>query len=178
MTNPNTPYGDNNDTNGLPSYGNETHQAGAVNHDQGAAYGNNAPVAGYGAGPVGYENTQIPAEKNKLAPWALGVGILALLSLLLVLPPFLLGPIGIILAIIALVKGKKLPKELSRTWMSVVGLVTSVLALLGAIGFIALGVSLFNSTGAQDCMGLETQVAVEQCLEEKLNTEINGETQQ
>nr|WP_256270219.1 hypothetical protein [Corynebacterium diphtheriae] len=98
-----------------------------------------------------------------IAVWALVIGIIALVSLLLVVPPLLLGPIGIIISIIALLRGKKRPKELRCTWMSVVGLITSILALAGSIGVMFLG-----DTGADKCLNMHDPAQQQACMEKTL----------
>mgnify|MGYP001756478597 FL=1 len=98
------------------------------------------------------------------------IGIIALLSLLLIVPPLLLGPIGIIVSIIALVVGRKRPKELRRTWMSIVGLITSILALAGTIAVMAFGVKLLGDTGADKCLEMQDPAQQQACMEETLGT--------
>ncbi|HBC7265564.1 TPA: hypothetical protein KEY42_000222 [Corynebacterium striatum] len=168
-------------TSKLPSYGEATskaneeraHDVDAANNHDGLndhtahdhashdAYGTNATAAG--------ADSQ-PAKKNAVAIWAMVIGIIALLSLLLIVPPLLLGPIGIIVSIIALVVGRKRPKELRRTWMSIVGLITSILALAGAIAVMALGVKILGDTGAAKCLEMQDPAQQQACMEETLGT--------
>lgn len=171
-------------TSKLPSYGeatvnaNEerTHDANnygvdntAHDHASHDAYGANATAAGAGYPAYAGADSQ-PAKKNAVAIWAMVIGIIALLSLLLIVPPLLLGPIGIVVSIIALVVGRKRPKELRRTWMSVVGLITSILALAGSIAIMALGVKLLGDTGADKCLNLHDPAQQQACMEETLGT--------
>ncbi|TXS64865.1 hypothetical protein CHU71_05725 [Corynebacterium sp. LK14] len=189
MTTPNNPENPDNakspfssdSTSKLPSYGEATskaneeraHDVDAANNHDGLndhtahdhashdAYGTNATAAG--------ADSQ-PAKKNAVAIWAMVIGIIALLSLLLIVPPLLLGPIGIIVSIIALVVGRKRPKELRRTWMSIVGLITSILALAGAIAVMALGVKILGDTGAAKCLEMQDPAQQQACMEETLGT--------
>lgn len=131
MTTPNNPENSDNaknpfssdSTSNLPSYGEATANANeerahdaandhdannygvdntAHDHASHDAYGTNATAAGAGCPAYAGADSQ-PAKKNAVAIWALVIGIIALLSLLLIVPPLLLGPIGIIVSIIALV---------------------------------------------------------------------------
>ena len=190
MTTPNNPENPDNaknpfssdSTGKLPSYGeatskaNEEHTHDANNygventaHDHAShdAYGTNATAAGAGYPAYAGVDSQ-PAKKNAVAIWAMVIGIIALLSLLLIVPPLLLGPIGIIVSIIALVVGRKRPKELRRTWMSIVGLITSILALAGTIAVMAFGVKLLGDTGADKCLEMQDPAQQQACIEETL----------
>ena len=192
MTTPNNPENPDNaknpfssdSTGKLPSYGeatskaNEEHTHDANNygvdntaHDHAShdAYGTNATAAGAGYPAYAGADSQ-PAKKNAVAIWAMVIGIIALLSLLLIVPPLLLGPIGIIVSIIALVVGRKRPKELRRTWMSVVGLVTSILALAGTIAIMAFGVKVLGDTGADKCLNMQDPTQQQACMEDTLGT--------
>ena len=174
-------------TSKLPSYGEATskaneehaHDVDAANNHDGLndhtahdhashdAYGTNATAAGAGYPAYAGADSQ-PAKKNAVAIWAMVIGIIALLSLLLIVPPLLLGPIGIIVSIIALVVGRKRPKELRRTWMSIVGLITSILALAGTIAVMAFGVKLLGDTGADKCLEMQDPAQQQACMEETL----------
>ncbi|EEI78547.1 hypothetical membrane protein [Corynebacterium striatum] len=187
--NPENPYNANNpfssdSTGKLPSYGEATskeneeyaHDANnygvdntAHDHASHDAYGTNATAAGAGYPAYAGADSQ-PAKKNAVAIWAMVIGIIALLSLLLIVPPLLLGPIGIIVSIIALVVGRNRPQELRRTWMSIVGLITSILALAGTIVIMALGVKLLGDTGAAKCLELQDPAQQQACMEETLGT--------
>lgn len=187
--NPENPYNANNpfssdSTGKLPSYGEATSKANeeyahdatnygvdntAHDHASHDAYGTNATAAGAGYPAYAGADSQ-PAKKNAVAIWAMVIGIIALLSLLLIVPPLLLGPIGIIVSIIALVVGRNRPQELRRTWMSIVGLITSILALAGTIVIMALGVKLLGDTGAAKCLELQDPAQQQACMEETLGT--------
>ena len=192
MTTPNNPENPDNannpfssdSTGKLPFYGeatskaNEEHTHDANNygvdntaHDHAShdAYGTDATAAGAGYPAYAGAGSQ-PAKKNAVAIWALVIGIIALLSLLLIVPPLLLGPIGIIVSIIALVVGRKRPKELRRTWMSVVGLVTSIFALAGTIAIMAFGVKILGDTGADKCLNMQDPAQQQACMEDTLGT--------
>ena len=174
-------------TSKLPSYGEATskaneehaHDVDAANNHDGLndhtahdhashdAYGTDATAAGAGYPAYAGADSQ-PAKKNAVAIWAMVIGIIALLSLLLIVPPLLLGPIGIIVSIIALVVGRKRPKELRRTWMSIVGLITSILALAGTIAVMALGVKILGDTGADKCLEMQDPAQQQACMEDTL----------
>ncbi|TQE42969.1 hypothetical protein EJK80_09455 [Corynebacterium phoceense] len=126
---------------------------------------------GYGQGYQGAGDWgAAAAQKSKLAPWALGVGIIALLSCLFIIPPVVLGPIGIILAIVALVMARKLPKEARRTWMSVTGLVLSVLSLLFVVVLAVFSVGVFQSANLDECMKLTDPAEQQKCIENNVNS--------
>ena len=138
----------------------------------GAAGTPGAPgTPGYGQGYQGAGDWgAAAAQKSKLAPWVLGVGIIALLSCLFVIPPVVLGPIGIILGIVALVTARKLPKEARRTWMSVTGLVLSVLSLLFIVVLAVIGVGIFNSANLEECMNITDPAEQQKCVEDNINS--------
>lgn len=114
-----------------------------------------------------------PAEKKSvIAVWALIIGIIALVSLLLVVPPLLLGPIGIIVSIIALLKGKKRPKELRRAWMSIAGLITSIIALILSVAFLIYLYTHIGWTMTPDpemCTTIDDPAQKQACMEDSLN---------
>ena len=182
---------------GLPNYGSSDANPTGTSYPAGGtgstAYGAGSGAgadygtgAGAGSGYTGYGATGTPgygqgyqgagdwgaaaAQKSKLAPWALGVGIIALLSCLFVIPPVVLGPIGIILGIVALVTARKLPKEARRTWMSVTGLVLSVLSLLFIVVLAVIGVGIFNSANLEECMNITDPVEQQKCVEDNINS--------
>ncbi|KXB55837.1 hypothetical protein HMPREF0307_00499 [Corynebacterium sp. DNF00584] len=98
------------------------------------------------------------------------MGIIALLSCLFIIPPVVLGPIGIILAIVALVMARKLPKEARRTWMSVTGLVLSVLSLLFVVVLAVFSVGVFQSANLDECMKLTDPAEQQKCIENNVNS--------
>ncbi len=107
-------------------------------------------------------------EKNTVAPWALGVSILAVVTGLTIfgaLLSFIPGIIGLILGIVAVVKARRIRGPRRRMGMSITAIVLSVLAVLMTIGLIAVAVMLAG-TGAMDCFTLTTPEAQQQCLEE------------
>ncbi|MHC9562308.1 hypothetical protein ACQQ69_07770 [Corynebacterium diphtheriae] len=172
MTTPNNPENSDNaknpfssdSTSNLPSYGEATANANeerahdaandhdannygvdntAHDHASHDAYGTNATAAGAGCPAYAGADSQ-PAKKNAVAIWALVIGI------------------------IALVVGRKRPKALRRTWMSVVGLITSILALSGSIAVMALGVMFLGDTGADKCLNMHDPAQQQACMEETL----------
>ena len=107
-----------------------------------------------------------------IAIWALVIGIIALVSLFLVVPPLLLGPIGIIVSIVALLKGKKRPKELRRAWMSIAGLITSIIALILSVAF---SIYLYTHIGwtmtpdPEMCTTIDDPAQKQACMEDSLD---------
>lgn len=182
---------------GLPNYGSSDANPTGTSYPAGGtgstAYGAGSGAgadygtgAGAGSGYTGYGATGTPgygqgyqgagdwgaaaAQKSKLAPWVLGVGIIALLSCLFVIPPVVLGPIGIILGIVALVTARKLPKEARRTWMSVTGLVLSVLSLLFFVVLAVAVMGIFDSANLEECMNITDPAEQQKCVEDNVNS--------
>ena len=123
----------------------------------------------YAGGGVSEPQTE---KKSVIAVWALVIGIIALVSLLLVVPPLLLGPIGIIVSIIALLKGKKRPKELRRAWMSIAGLITSIIALILSVAFLIYLYTHIGWTMTPDpemCTTIDDPAQKQACMEDSLN---------
>lgn len=144
--------------------------------NQPAAYqsADNAYYAGGYEAPQfgGFEAQQ--ESKNPVAPWALGIGILSLVGSLIFLGS-LLGVIGIILAIVSLVVGKKRRPENRRTVMSVVGLVTSILSVIVGVVILMIGVSFLNESGVLDCVEQhgDDEAAIEQCITDSIEQSDN-----
>ena len=123
----------------------------------------------FAGGGDGYSSAE---KKSVIAVWALVIGIIALVSLLLVVPPLLLGPIGIIVSIIALLKGKKRPKELRRAWMSIAGLITSIIALILSVAFLVYLYTHIGWTMTPDpemCTTIDDPAQKQACMEDTLN---------
>ncbi|RSZ61661.1 hypothetical protein EAH68_12230 [Corynebacterium hylobatis] len=126
----------------------------------------------YGSGPVSGSTWAMAETPNRVAPWALGLGILALVmavSLFLTAFAFIPGIIGLILAIIAIVRGRSLSGPSRRTGMSVTGLVMSIIAIVLSVGFWVLMGLLVSESGISDCATLTDPAAQQQCLEDALN---------
>jgi len=123
----------------------------------------------FAGGGDGYSSAE---KKSVIAVWALFIGIIALVSLLLVVPPLLLGPIGIIVSIIAWLKGKKRPKELRRAWMSIAGLITSIIALILSVAFLIYLYTHIGWTMTPDpemCTTIDDPAQKQACMEDSLN---------
>ena len=123
----------------------------------------------FAGGGDGYSSAE---KKSVIAVWALVIGIIALVSLLLVVPPLLLGPIGIIVSIIAWLKGKKRPKELRRAWMSIAGLITSIIALFLSVAFLIYLYTHIGWTMTPDpemCTTIDDPAQKQACMEDSLN---------
>lgn len=123
----------------------------------------------FAGGGDGYSSAE---KKSVIAVWALVIGIIALVSLLLVVPPLLLGPIGIIVSIIAWLKGKKRPKELRCAWMSIAGLITSIIALILSVAFLIYLYTHIGWTMTPDpemCTTIDDPAQKQACMEDSLN---------
>lgn len=173
MTTPNNPYGNdqNNDSNqGLPSYGDSRPGA---NDAQGQHAGE--PGAGYGGSQYqgGFENAP-NFEKSKLALAVLIIGIVALVGLLVGGLGALLGVVGVVLAIVALVRNAKKPKEARRTWMSVVGLILSLISVaVGVLMVLFIG-WFFNEANFEECLSLQDEQAQRECIERQSEELVNS----
>lgn len=148
--------------------------------------GSPEPVAGqtpsYGAtsfgstGATGYAGAgsswAMEEERNGVAPWALGLGILALvmgLSLILTGFAFIAGGIGLIVAIIAIVRGRRINGPGRRTAMSVTGLVLAAVGILLSIVFWAVITAVVTQSGIGECASLTDPDAQRVCVEDALN---------
>lgn len=126
----------------------------------------------YGSAPVPGSSWAMAEKPNSLAPWALGVGILALLmgiSIFLSGFAFLAGIVGVILAAIAIARGRKLSGPSRRMGMSVTGLVMSIIAIVVSVVFWVLIAMLVSSSGISDCVSVTDPDAQQQCVEDALN---------
>lgn len=181
MTTPNYPYGDPGDNSNHPQ------QANSGGTPDYGSYGSGAPDWGaeqpyQGASPAsyggGFENSPMNAKPNKLAAWALGLGIASVVALLtvfagplavLILAAPFLAVAGVIVSIVALVRGKKFQGAGKRTGWSVGGLILSVISLLIVVFFTVVVVAFLNS-GIMDCFVDNPDVASQQaCVEQFLN---------
>lgn len=172
MTTPNNPYGtpDNSSNNeNQPGYpAPESPSAPQSGYQNGSgypypqqpdnAYQNPQNMNGQGAYTGGFENSPMNStEKNKIAPWALGLGVASFVCMFLSIIPgvALLSPVlaiaGIIVSIISLVKGKKYVGSARRTGFSVTGLIMSILTLVLIIGFVVLVMFIAVDSGAAEC---------------------------
>lgn len=141
-----------------------------------------APQSGYPAYGAAPDQQLAPAggwaianqARNAWSPWALGLGIAALvcsgflwiIGLGVILGP-ILGIIAVILAIIALVKGKNYEGPGKRKGQAIAGLVTGALALLIGVGFFVAGMA-FISEWDQQC-GHLSGPEQEQCIMDMFN---------
>ncbi|MCS5479117.1 hypothetical protein NYP18_05565 [Corynebacterium sp. YIM 101645] len=163
MTNPNDPQ--------QPNFGAYQYPSGNPEQASGQppAYGS---TPGYGSGPVSGSTWAMAETPNRVAPWALGVGILALLmgvSIVLTAFAFIPGIIGLILGVIAIVRGRSLSGPARRTGMSVAGLVMSIIGILLSVVFWVLMSMLVTESGIGDCVTLTDPGAQQQCIEDALN---------
>ncbi|KQB86529.1 DUF4190 domain-containing protein [Corynebacterium lowii] len=134
--------------------------------DQSAAFAEPTPQA-----PVNPEEawTVDAQERNKVAPWALGIGIASAALLLTLVLPIIVGLVGIVVGIIAVVKAKKNPTEGRRMGMSVVGLVLSVISFLISLVFVV-GVAQ-SADEIQACVNTypEGSAEQEQCIADNIS---------
>lgn len=168
------------DTYRYPSGGETTPGAGASASNEYAGYGGYQEpaygAAGYGAGPGG-STWAMEAEKNGVAPWALGIGILSLIvgvSMIFSGLAFLPGIIGLIVSIVAIVKARKLQGPGRRMGMSVAGLILSILAIVASILFWLLAVFILNDSGVMECFSITDPAAQQTCINDALDTWANS----
>lgn len=182
MTTPNYPYGDpgNNSNNqdnagGAPDYG--SYSAGASDWDATQPYQGSSTTSPGG----GFENSPMNTKPNRLAAWALGLGIASIVALLTVfagplavlilLAPFL-AVAGVIVSIVALIRGKRFQGAGKRTGWSVGGLILSVISLLIVVFFAVVVVAFLNS-GIMDCFVDNPDTASQQaCVQQFLNENV------
>ncbi|MCZ9308515.1 hypothetical protein ACUY3K_07700 [Corynebacterium uberis] len=96
----------------------------------------------------------INQEKNKVAPWALGLGIVAAVLAIAVVTSVLALPVaiaGVIVGIIAVVKARGIAGEGRRMGMSITGLVLSILVTL-ITGFLMIMSIIFFAQHGDDLM--------------------------
>ncbi len=125
--------------------------------------------------PHSHEEVNQPG-KSGLALAAFIIGIVSLVSVLFLFPPLLLGPVGIIIAAIALSKGKKRAPENRRTWMSITGLVLAIISLAISI-FMAVGIFVvLDESRIMECGDLSDGAAVEECINTRIEEWLSVET--
>ncbi|WP_018295672.1 hypothetical protein [Corynebacterium lubricantis] len=158
---------------GANSYGDNTYGAGYPGGNQ----------AGYQAGYPGAYPGGV-AEKNNMALWAMILGIIALLLVVTIaLFPVgsVLGIVAVVLGILGIRRGNRMVGPEKRKGMAITGLVTGILAILASIAIVLMvvaGLTLFEGSGALDCIvHLEgdnpNQAAYEQCVTDAINSQTN-----
>lgn len=198
MTTPNYPYGEPNNNDGshtgsggdVPDYTAHGTGSSATSNSPGApgyypggsASTHNAGYQDpYGAPQYdgGFENSPLNQGRNKLASWALGLGIASVVLYVLVVVPFLsvvaifaplVGLIGLIVSIVALVKRNKFVGAARRTGFSVTGLILSILSLVIFAILVVLLLVVLGS-GVMDCFSGDypDQASQQACVEQALN---------
>ncbi|GAB2499520.1 hypothetical protein CATRI_07550 [Corynebacterium atrinae] len=138
------------------------------------------PYGSYNSGAAGYAGTSgnsgwatADERKNAVAPWALGVGIFAILAGVSIIGSglsFVPGLIGLILGIIAVVKGRGIQGPGRRMGMSVTSIILSILAILATIAFWLIATYVMNETGMADCMSIQDPAAQQACIEDAANS--------
>ncbi|MDO5511981.1 hypothetical protein [Corynebacterium sp.] len=162
-----------------PSSGDNTSQQGGAGY---GGYDNPAYTqgaysdAGYGGAPGG-AGWALNEEKNRVAPWALGVGIVALIaaiSMFFTAFAVLIGLIGLIISIVALVRSRRIQGPGRRTGMSVAGLVLSIIAIVISILFWVFVGGLITQSGMLECFELTDTNQQQACVEESLDSWMNS----
>lgn len=133
--------------------------------------GDTPGYGGYSAAPGGAA-WAMNEEKNRVAPWALGVGILALLMGLSIVASgfaFVPGAIGIIVGAVALLSARKLTGPGRRTGMAVTGIVLSVIAVGLSVLFWVMVTVFMSQTGMSECIELTDPDQQRECVERSLD---------
>ncbi|MGO3042893.1 MAG: hypothetical protein ACTIIK_00760, partial [Corynebacterium casei] len=124
-------------------------------------FGSYEQYQGYQGG--GFDDA--PVKKSGLALAAFIIGIISLLATITgfsIVP----GLVGIIVAIIALVVNRKKPKEARRTWMSVLGLIFSIIGVIATVLLFGIVLAIFGDPAVQACWdNAATQVEFQECFE-------------
>ncbi|MBV7281047.1 MULTISPECIES: hypothetical protein [unclassified Corynebacterium] len=158
------------DQSGYPSgYPTQGSYPGPGGYPNQGAYPNQGGYSDQGAHPGGHYG--YPVEQvNKIAPWALGVSIAAVVLAVtvvgLVVAPFL-AIAGIVLGIIAWVKGRKMQGPKRRVTMSIISVVISVL-LLVIVAVITIFFGTLLSGVVEECQNVPED-QMETCIENYMN---------
>ena len=132
----------------LPSYGSDSQQP-TGGYQQGTGGYQEPDFSGYQQYQAGqYEDE--PVKKSGLALAAFILGIISLLAMITgfsIIP----GVIGAIVAIIALVVNRKKPKAARRTWMSVLGLIFSIIGIVATFVLVGLVMAVMGDPAVQAC---------------------------
>lgn len=145
---------------------------------------NAAGAAGYagqaGYGGAAYDNTgwaTADERKNAVAPWALGVGIVAIVAGVSIVGSgfaFVPGLIGLILGIIAVVKARGIQGPGRRMGMSITSIILSILSIVAAIAFWVIAYFVITETGIADCLSIQDPAAQQACLEDVASNASNS----
>ncbi|MDO5671180.1 MAG: DUF4190 domain-containing protein [Corynebacterium sp.] len=159
------------DTYQYPSGDEGTAGSAASTSNDYAGYGGYQEPA-YGAAPGG-STWAVEEAKNGVAPWALGVGILALIGGISVFFSgfaFLIGLIGLIVSIVAIVKARKIQGPGRRMGMSVTGLILSILSIVASILFWIFAIFILTDSGMMECFNLSDPNAQQTCINDALDS--------
>lgn len=141
--------------------------------DRPVGYGTDTPVAygadpagGYGAGAAAGYGPAAPQPKNGLGIAALVFGILAVVLSWTVIGGIVLGIAAIVLGFLG--RGRSKRGEATSGGISLAGLILGILGVLLSIALVAIGVSLFKSSGGDDLVNCVNkaggdQARVQQC---------------
>lgn len=180
---PDTPQGDPSDPEQpgtTPNYEAYRYPSGGTDATRPGEPAGSVPADDY-SGYSGYSGAAgstwaVNEEKNGVSPWALGLGILAFvmgLSILATGFAFLVGLIGLVVAVVALLRGRRINGPGRRTGMAVGGLVMSIIAIgLSIIFWVVLGVMIAN-TGMADCVDITDPLERQDCVERSIDTWLN-----
>jgi len=168
MTTPNDPNQPNYDAYRYPETPNQT---------PGQTPGQTPPQDNYGGYQSTYDappagNWAVDAARNGVAPWALGVSILALVMTVSIFLTAFAAPvalIALILAIVALVKSRKITGPYARKGMSITALVLSIIALVLSVLFWVVITVFLSESGVMDCFTLTDPAAQQACVDQALN---------
>lgn len=111
-------------------------------------------------------------EKNTLA--LVGfifslVGLVASITLVLAIIGVPVAIIGLVISVLGLLKTKNYAPEHARKTFAIIGIVASLIAVV--IGAVLAYASYFIVSFTGDCLTLEDQAAIEQCITQKLETQ-------
>lgn len=157
--------------------------------------GGNQPTGGYQAqNPNDYQKqfpdqqqyngpgTGIPEDiKNHIAPWVLGLSILALLATISIIGVVLGAPLALvtlIFSIIAIVKARKIDGPFRRMGMSVTALILSLLTVIITAVATFGGIAVVSQLSGDCKQYQDDKSAMEQCVQKSMKDRFGIDTQQ
>ncbi|MEZ2122240.1 MULTISPECIES: hypothetical protein [unclassified Corynebacterium] len=130
-------------------------------------YGN--PSDGYPSG-LDHPQARNGSTRNAIAPWALGVAIIALLICWVPVFNWLLAAIGVILGIVGIIKAKGVTGSKNGKGLSIAAIIISVVAIILSV---VLAWALVQFIGTEniesitECNSIEDTTERERCIEER-----------
>src|SRR5699024_17204 len=115
--------------------------------NQEPGYGGYQQYQGYAGGQV----NDAPVKKSGMALAAFIIGIISLLAMITsfsIIP----GIVGVIVASIALVRNRKKPKPARRTWMCVLGLISSLFGIVVTLSIFGVMFAFMREPAVQACI--------------------------